>query len=362
MTGYPRTLPDFTSQDATGYKTRIDTIAALHDRLAGAFSVQAQDRPDMTVHVTAGWIGGATATVPTEVAAQNTGTITAPEGDPRKDIVYIDASSGAVGVATGTPAATPADPAVPEGKIAVARINLTDGMTEITNADIDDLRTVALVGGSAGAASESAAGIVELATSAEVATGSDTARAVTPAGVAANYIGQGKHEIYVPASAMLPTVSNGCAALARRETTAGRPDLAWLLFDAAADEHAQFQIAMPPSWDEGPITFQVEWSTLASDGDGVAWGLQAVAVGDGDTADVAYGTAVVVADNAQSAAEDVLVSAESGALTVGGTPAAGKLTYFRVFRDVSDGNDNMTEDAGLLGIRIFYTVNARTDA
>lgn len=211
-------------------------------------------------------------------------------------------------------------------------------------------------------ATETAEGLIELATSAEVLTGSDTERAITPAGAAANYVGQGKHSIYIPAAAMLPTVSNGCAALAQRETTAARPDINWLLFDASADEHAQFQIAMPKSWDEGTLTFQVEWSTLATDGDGVAWGLQAVSVADGDTIDVAYGTPVVVTDDAQSAAEDALVTAESSALTVGGTPAAGKMTFFRIFRDVSDANDDMTEDAGLLGVRIFYTVNARTDA
>jgi hypothetical protein len=106
----------------------------------------------------------------------------------------------------------------------------------------------------------------------------------------------------------------------------------------------------------------VWWTTTASDNDGVAWGLQAIAASDGDAINTAFGTPVVVTDDAQSAAQDVYVTAESGAVTIGGTPAEGDVVFFRLFRDVSDSNDDMTEDARLIGIKIFYTVNASTDA
>jgi hypothetical protein len=56
--------------------------------------------------------------------------------------------------------------------------------------------------------------------------------------------------------------------------------------------------------------------------------------------------------------EDIAVSAESGAVTIAAA-AADTLTFFRVFRDVSA--DNMTEDAVLLGIQIFYTIDAGED-
>ena len=173
---------------------------------------------------------------------------------------------------------------------------------------------------------------------------------------------QGKETIWVPAGAMRPTVSNGCASITDIETTAGNPDLQVLDFDATADEHAQFQIAFPKSWNEGTITFQVYWTTIAADTDGVAWGLQGVAVSDNDTIDVAYGTAVVVTDDALGAAEDLCVSAESSAVTIDGTPAVNDICYFRIFRDVSDANDDMTEDARLIGVRIFFTTDAANDA
>ena len=172
----------------------------------------------------------------------------------------------------------------------------------------------------------------------------------------------GKDTIWVPAGAMRPTVSNGCATITDVQTTAGRPDMQVLDFDASADEHAQFSIAFPKSWNEGTITFQVYWTTTATDTDGVAWGLQGVAVSDNDTIDVAYGTAVVVTDDALSAAEDQCVTSESGAVTIAGSPAVNDIVYFRIFRDVSDSNDDMTEDARLIGVKIFFTTDASNDA
>ena len=65
---------------------------------------------------------------------------------------------------------------------------------------------------------------------------------------------------------------------------------------------------------------------------------------------------------AQGAGEELLVTAESGAVTIGGTPADDDLTYFRVFRDVSDSNDTMAGDARLHGVKIFFTTDAANDA
>ena len=171
----------------------------------------------------------------------------------------------------------------------------------------------------------------------------------------------GTETIWVPANAMTPTTSNPCADIAAVETTSGRPDMYVLDFDKDSDEHAQFAIAFPKSWNLGTITFQVFWSGIAAT-TGVSWGLQGVGMPDNSTIDVAYGTAVVVDDDAQGAVEELLVSAVSGAVTIAGTPADDDLTYFRIFRDVSDSNDDMNGDARLHGIKIFYTTDAKNDA
>jgi hypothetical protein len=171
----------------------------------------------------------------------------------------------------------------------------------------------------------------------------------------------GKETIWVPANAMTPTTSNGCAAIAAVETTSGRPDMYVLDFDKDSDEHAQFTVAFPKSWNLLTVTFQVFWSGLAAT-TGVTWSLQGVGMPDNSTIDVVYGTAITVDDDAQGAVEELLVSAESSAVTIAGTPADDDLTYFRIFRDVSAGNDDMAGDARLHGVKIFYTTDAKNDA
>ena len=71
--------------------------------------------------------------------------------------------------------------------------------------------------------------------------------------------------------------------------------------------------------------------------------------------------AIVVDDANISAAEDCYVSATSGAITIAGSPAAGDLCFFRVFRDVSDANDTAAEDARLIGVKIFFTTDTGGD-
>jgi hypothetical protein len=171
----------------------------------------------------------------------------------------------------------------------------------------------------------------------------------------------GTETIWVPANAMTPTTSNPCADITAVETQAGRPDMYVLDFDKDADEHAQFTVAFPKSWNLGTVTFQAFWSGLAATG-GVSWGLQGVACANNDTIDVVYGTAVVVDDTEQGAVEEVNVSAASGAVTIAGSPGDDELCYFRIFRDVSDSNDDSGGDARLHGIKLFYTTDAKNDA
>jgi hypothetical protein len=170
----------------------------------------------------------------------------------------------------------------------------------------------------------------------------------------------GKHTIAIPANAMSATTSNG-ATKTTVETTAGRPDIIAFDFDASADEAIQVQVPMPKSYNLGTVTAQFFWESTAADTDGVTWAIQGVAITDNETIDTAYGTAITVDDANQGAAEELLVSAESGAITIGGTPADDDMCFFRVFRDVSDANDTATEDARLLGIKLFITTDAGND-
>ena len=146
------------------------------------------------------------------------------------------------------------------------------------------------------------------------------------------------------------------------ETTATRPDLKVLDFDASTQEYAQFAIAMPKSWNLGTVTFQAFWSPSNTDTGNCIFGLQGVGVANDDTADIAFGTAAEVTDAGGGAVEDVLVTSVSGAITIAGTPADDDYTFFQVYRDAADGSDTFTGDARLLGIKLFYTTDAANDA
>ena len=69
---------------------------------------------------------------------------------------------------------------------------------------------------------------------------------------------------------------------------------------------------------------------------------------------------MVVTDAAQGAVEELNVSAVSGALTIAGSPGDDELCYFRIGRDVSEGN--MNGNGQLLGIKLFYTSDLANDA
>ena len=170
----------------------------------------------------------------------------------------------------------------------------------------------------------------------------------------------GVENIWVPATAMTPRDNAGCASITTVAAgTNGRPDFHVLDFDKDTDEHAQFSIAMPKSWDGGNINAYFYWIGIAAT-TGVAWATQVLALNDNEEINAAYGTAVVTQDDSQGDATELLISAKSGDIACSG--ADGDLLYFQVFRDIDDGNDDMNGDARLVGILFEYTTNAATDA
>ena len=182
---------------------------------------------------------------------------------------------------------------------------------------------------------------------------------ITAAGNAVKTVG--KETIYIPAAAMYPTTTSGCAALTQVEGTAGRPELKCLDFDPSSDENAQFTVAFPKSWNESTITFRAFFTVSGTDTGTVSWALSGVATADNDAIDVAFGTAVAPTAKAHSGTSgDINVTAESGNVTIAGSPSTDEMVFFNVLRDVSA--DNQTGDARLLGIQIFFTTDAANDA
>ena len=133
-------------------------------------------------------------------------------------------------------------------------------------------------------------------------------------------------------------------------------------FDTTTQEFAQFEIAMPKSWNESTVTFQPIWSHPSTTTNfGVVWSLEGIARSNDDALDVAFGTAQTSTDTGGTT-NDLYIGPESAAITVGGTPAEGDVVLFQIKRNPSDGSDTLAVDARLHGVKLYYTLNAGTDA
>jgi len=170
----------------------------------------------------------------------------------------------------------------------------------------------------------------------------------------------GKESLWVPASAMYPNTTNGCAPVAQTELSNG-PELKSLDFDKDSDEFAQFAVAFPKSWDEGTVTFQAFFTAASTNTGTTKLVLNGVALADNGDLNTAFGTAVGPAAKAMSGtSNDLAVTAESGAVTIAGSPSTDEYVFFQIMRDVSE--DTLTADAKLLGVKLFFTTDAANDA
>ena len=170
---------------------------------------------------------------------------------------------------------------------------------------------------------------------------------------------QGKETIYVPASAMYPNSTNGCEGPEQIELANG-PELKVLDFDANTDQFAQFSVVFPKSWNEGTVTFQAFFTVNHTYTGTVGWGLSGVSIADDVSTDTAFGTNVLATAKAHSGvANDLDVSVESGAVTIA-SAAEDCYTFFQIMRDAT--NDTQLVDARLMGIKLFFTTNAKNDA
>lgn len=171
----------------------------------------------------------------------------------------------------------------------------------------------------------------------------------------------GKQTIWTPAGSWTPRTTSGPASNTLEMTT-NKNMVRTLDFDATTQEFAQLDIRFPKSWNEGTITFQPVWSHAATATNfGVVWGLDAVAVSDGDALDVAFGTAQTSTDTGGTTNTEY-VAPESSAITIAGTPAVGDVVQLRIHRDPANGSDTLAIDARLHGVLIFFTNDTFSDA
>jgi len=175
----------------------------------------------------------------------------------------------------------------------------------------------------------------------------------------------GQQTIWIPAAAMDARVTTAPAAPAVVEIGTSLIALRTMNFATDADDHAGFAIQMPKGWNEGTLVAQFVWSTDGTQGagnDGVAWFIRAGAYASDDVLTAALGTAVgATAQNHSATANDIMITAETAAITVAGSPGAEEWVYFEFYRDTSDAGDDLDIAARLHGIKIHYSTDSVTD-
>jgi hypothetical protein len=152
---------------------------------------------------------------------------------------------------------------------------------------------------------------------------------------------------------LYPTDSAGCSLPTRVAYGATNKLNDWVLdFDATTEENAFARVILPPNYGEETFTAIVQWTAaVGTAAQTVQWKVALVSPADNTALDVAYGTAQVVSDALQTVNYEHITAA-TPAITCAGTPAAGKVMYVRVTRDVA--NDNLSGDVRLTSVKLEF--------
>jgi len=126
----------------------------------------------------------------------------------------------------------------------------------------------------------------------------------------------------------------------------------------AQNESFEWNDVFLPGWDRSVIKAKVYWApgdAAANADEWVRFMLSAGAFSNDDGLDTALGGAVNI-DDQVIADDDLHITAASGEITVGGTPALGDLLHFKITRDwdYDGGATAMDVDCRIFGVLIQY--------
>lgn len=168
-----------------------------------------------------------------------------------------------------------------------------------------------------------------------------------------------KHSVFVPAAGMFSRITGG-AEYSQTETGTNRVQRAGFLFDGTTQEHVQFYLGAPKSWNKGTVSARFLFAPTTTVSQATRWEIAGRAFGDGDNLEAAFGTAVGV-NTSHTTAYRVELSADTSAMTIAGTPITSDLLVFQVSRAPANAGDTYTADALLLGVWVDFTFNAAMD-
>lgn len=164
-----------------------------------------------------------------------------------------------------------------------------------------------------------------------------------------------KQMFSIPAWAWIPHITVVAPSAARFETTTNDVNFGYLATSASTARRWYAAIPAPYNWDLSTITFRVYWTAAAGSGN-VVFQVKALARSDDDALDTAMGSLATVTDTL-IATGDQHITAESGALTVGGTPAARDMLFLEMLHDPAHASDTFDNEARIMAVSFFYGIS-----
>ncbi len=138
--------PNFQTQTGTGYKTNLDNAISVSAIAGKWFAPHETSPPGMSVVVDKGRVYDPYQAPSFFGPGPVTVGFVAPTTNPRIDRLAIDPKTGTIVHHQGPESATPPAPGIPVDELPCAKVALSVGMSEITNQEITDERTLNRVG------------------------------------------------------------------------------------------------------------------------------------------------------------------------------------------------------------------------
>lgn len=180
-------------------------------------------------------------------------------------------------------------------------------------------------------------------------------------GVTILTVGAGKQTVWVPAGAMYK--QSAAAGPSTGQLVVSSSVINYLAFDPGSAEDAHVSIPMPKSWNVGTVTAKFIWAHPSTTVNfGVVWSLFTIAYGDNDAINGSSFSTVISVTDTGGVTSNSYISPETAAITIGNTPAALDWVDYLIRRTAADVADTLAVDAYLIGVLLFYTTNANTDA
>ena len=168
--------------------------------------------------------------------------------------------------------------------------------------------------------------------------------------------------IWVPASAMTPSITAGASAETIEYGTEDVTHDVLAFAGDTADESAEFNIVMPEDWDRGTLKAKLFWTNghaEANPNEWIQFGLGCRSLGNDDALDADPLTTYQNMADQLIADDDLHISSASAAITPAGSADLGDILHFKLTRDYdfNGGGTAMDVDCYVFGVLIQYKMN-----